>query len=393
MLGAGAVVLVLVAAAAVVVVLREPAAGGEALRIGRSLPDSELIGPPMAAGLDLAVADINAAGGVLGEEVEVAAAPDHTSAESARADVADLLDDGIDALVGPGSTSVAEPVLPLVAEAGIPQCSGSVTAPDLSDAPSFFRTIATDEVEALVLADLVAAHDPARTVVVARDDTYGALVGQRLVAELGEASTAVDPLVTFPEGGGDAAALAADVAGRAPDAVVVVGFAEGAAVTGALVDAGVPADRLFGSEGAFNPAYPPRADPDDPAALDGMTVVAPAGDATFARRLGAETEGNVVYGAPTYDCAVVLALAVETAGTTDGAEVLAEVPGVTRDGDPCATFAGCRDLLEDGRDIDYDGPSGALDLDDRGDVTRTRYTIGRVEGGTVVVTGSEDVDA
>ncbi|WCO65915.1 bifunctional serine/threonine-protein kinase/ABC transporter substrate-binding protein [Iamia majanohamensis] len=392
-LGAAAVVLALVAAAAAVVVLRQPAAGGEALRVGRTLPDSDLIGPPMAAGLDLAIADINAAGGVLGEDVEAVAAPDYTTAEGARADVAELLDDGIDALVGPGSTSVAEPVLPLVAEAGIPQCSGSVTAPDVPDAPTFFRTIATDEAEAVVLADLVAARDPARTVVVARDDTYGTLVGQRVVAELGEADTAVDPLVTFPEGGGDAAALAAEVAGRAPDAVVVVGFAEGATVTGALVDAGVPADRLLGSEGAFNPAYPPLADPEDPAALDGMVVVAPAGDATFARRLGAETEGNVVYGAPTYDCAVVLALAVEAAGSTDGAEVLAEVPGVTRDGEPCGTFAGCRDLLEDGRDIDYDGPSGALDLDDRGDVTRTRYTIGRVEGGTVVVTGSQDVDA
>ncbi len=241
-----------------------------------------------------------------------------------------------------------------------------------------------------MLADLVAARGASRVAVLARDGAYGTEVGDRLVADLTAAGITVGPPTTFPEDEVARTALATDIASQDLDAVVVVGFSEGAEVVAALLDAGVAPDRLFGSEGAFNPAYrPPRGPrrPGDPRRDDGRRTRRGHG---VRRRLGATTDGNVIYGAPTYDCAIVLALAVEAAGTTDGAAVLAEVPGVTRDGQTCTTYARCRDLLADGRDIDYDGRSGALDLDDDGDVTRTRYTIGRVDGGTVVVTGSQD---
>lgn len=373
----GLIALVVVVAAAVVVLGGGddgPAeAAGDGLRIGSVVPDSDLIGPPLTEGLALAVSDINAAGGVLGQDVEVVATEDYGSSEEAVAGVEDLIDDGIDALIGPASTPVLLDTLPLVAEAEVPQCSGSITAPDLAGAPdteSFFRTIATDDAEATVLAELVVAAGAGRVAVVARDDDYGRLVSDRLTTELAAAGVDVPPVVTFPEEGADATAVAGAAADAGADAVVVIGFSEGAAIVSALLDAGVAPDQLFGSEGAFNPRYRPLVSPDQAGVIDGMTVVAPAGDTAFAERLGETTAGNVIYGAPTYDCAVVLALATEAAGTTDGEAVIAEVPGVTRGGEPCTTFARCRDLLADGQDIDYDGRSGPVEFADNGDPTQ-----------------------
>jgi branched-chain amino acid transport system substrate-binding protein len=56
-----------------------------------------------------------------------------------------------------------------------------------------------------------------------------------------------------------------------------------------------------------------------------------------------------------------------------------ELPGVTKEGTKCTTFAECVELLEGGEDIDYDGVSGPIELSDAGDPTQASvgiYTYG-----------------
>jgi hypothetical protein len=50
-----------------------------------------------------------------------------------------------------------------------------------------------------------------------------------------------------------------------------------------------------------------------------------------------------------------------------------------KDGEKCTTFAECKELLEAGEDIDYDGVSGPIEFDDNGDPTKA--TIGIYEYG------------
>ena len=73
--------------------------------------------------------------------------------------------------------------------------------------------------------------------------------------------------------------------------------------------------------------------------------------------LGNEALNDFNYAAEAYDAAIVVALAVEIAGT-DGAAHANEIVGITNDGTKCTTFADCMAIIADGGDPDYDGLSG-----------------------------------
>ena len=86
-----------------------------------------------------------------------------------------------------------------------------------------------------------------------------------------------------------------------------------------------------------------------------------------------------------YDAVVVMALAALKAESTDPSVYVSEVAGVTRDGTKCRSYAECRGLLTDGDtsndDIDYDGLSGPLELDDEtGNVTDAFFAVYTYDG-------------
>src|SRR3546814_17187936 len=62
-----------------------------------------------------------------------------------------------------------------------------------------------------------------------------------------------------------------------------------------------------------------------------------------------------------------MGLAAIAAKSDAGPAIAKELPGVSREGTKCKTFKECKDLLEAGEDIDYDGYSGPIDFLDNGD--------------------------
>jgi Receptor family ligand binding region len=84
---------------------------------------------------------------------------------------------------------------------------------------------------------------------------------------------------------------------------------------------------------------------------------------------------DFTYGPETYDAVVIMALAAEIAGTDDPAQVAANVNGVTREGTACTAFEECRDLVADGEDIDYNGPSGPQEFSQPGEPTAATFAV------------------
>ena len=76
---------------------------------------------------------------------------------------------------------------------------------------------------------------------------------------------------------------------------------------------------------------------------------------------------DFAYAPESYDAVVVSALAAEVAKTDVPTDFAKEIPGVTRDGEKCTTFAACKTLIDAGTDIDYDGVSGPIEMSDAGD--------------------------
>lgn len=97
--------------------LSPSADAAEPIRIGAVLPFSggvELYGQQAKLGLDLAVKDINAAGGILGRPIKVIYADDKTRPESAATAMRELIErDGVVAVVGPITSRNLNAIVPV----------------------------------------------------------------------------------------------------------------------------------------------------------------------------------------------------------------------------------------------------------------------------------------
>jgi len=108
----------------------------------------------------------------------------------------------------------------------------------------------------------------------------------------------------------------------------------------------------------------------DKGTLDGVRATYPGaelGDA-FKKRLMTVNPKlkDFTYGPESYDATVVVALATLDAKSDNGKAIGAKMSEVTTGGQKCTTFKDCAKLLKSGKDIDYDGVSGPIDLNSTG---------------------------
>src|SRR6202047_5563680 len=86
------------------------------------------VGTNRKNGIDLAIEEINAKGGILGNRLEVTHADSQSNPGVARAQVQKALDGEPYVLLGPGYSGSVKVTAPLAAEAGIPQIMGGEAA-------------------------------------------------------------------------------------------------------------------------------------------------------------------------------------------------------------------------------------------------------------------------
>ncbi|MEM8905473.1 MAG: ABC transporter substrate-binding protein, partial [Actinomycetota bacterium] len=136
--------------------------GDGVLTIGTILPvtgDLAFLGPPEVAGAELAAQDINAAGGVLGQElVLIQGDSGDTTTDIANQEVDRLLAAGADAIMGAASSAVSKTVIDKITGAGVIQFSPANTSPDFTtydDGGLYFRTAPSDLLQGRVLANTV----------------------------------------------------------------------------------------------------------------------------------------------------------------------------------------------------------------------------------------------
>ena len=373
--------------------------GAPALHIGAVLPETgslAFLGVPMIAAVRLAVADVNAAGGNL----RLTMADSATDPASALTAVRRLLGEGAHAIVGAGGSAVSQSFVQTLSDERTPQCAASNTSPVFStqaNADYYFRTIAPDTAMAPVIADAVVGRGAARIAVIGRADAWGNALAALLEEEFARLGADSLTVLYDPEEPSRSAEVTA-VVNYAPDMVVNLGFSsDGADTVRQLLEAGVGPERQFAATGLYSPDLWEAIDPNDPSVLDGMLGIQQGGDSApaFLERLAAATGGDyLAYGAEAYDCVVLLALAALAAGDpADGPAVLAAVAGLTRGGEECASYGACAALLAEGRDIDYTGVSGPLNLDAAGDPTVAAYTLrGWADGGQTLDLGAQVID-
>jgi ABC-type branched-subunit amino acid transport system substrate-binding protein len=371
----------------------------ETLNLGYILPetgDLAFLAPAQISGVQLAVDDINAAGGVLGNEVSLSSGDEAGDASIARETAARLINEGVDAIVGAAASGMSQEFIQLLEDNEIVQCSAANTSPAFTDQDNnsyYIRTVGPDEGVAPIFVNEVVGDGYTNVAVLARADDYGDALRQLVVDGL-EEQVEVALNESYNPDSDDFSALVSQVQGAGADAVVVIGFAEAATLYLQLIEAGIGPEGLYGGDGVFGPPLADQVGTN----IDGLKVIGAAGNADFNERLNEEQladqgeEGNVIYGGQAYDCVMIIALAAIAADSTDPVDFNEELEGVTRDGEACDSFEACVELLEAGEDIDYQGASGPIELE-RPDPQIGRYAVGVFENdGELTVIGDQDVD-
>ncbi len=369
------------------------------LTIGVVLPETGALGAssgPMLAAVRLAEEDIRTAGG----EVDFRYADSGSDPATAARAVEELVAGGADAILGASASGVSQGFIQALFERRVPQCSPSNTSPSFTtqrNAAYYFRTVSSDTAAVHVMDDVILASGATRVSILARDDDYGrslaALLAARLQHAVAPEAIIFDPLKpAFEE-------EVVAVSRSGPEAVVLIAFDEGVRLLRGLLDAGIGPGAIYGGDGVYLPDLPRAVDGTDPSVLDGMTLFiagAPesAAYAAFSERLRAASgeEGGLAWGARSYDCAVILALAARAAGSADGDAVMAAVGEVTNGGAECATYGDCARRIDGGEDVAYVGKAGPLRLDAAGDPTVAIYTVSRYEGGELVEQATVTLD-
>jgi branched-chain amino acid transport system substrate-binding protein len=129
-------------------------------------------GIPTVRAAELVVEDINAQGGVLGRPVELLVEDDVCKPEVATNTATKLVSDGVSVVLGHICSGATKAALGIYNDASIIVMSPSATNPGLTqsgDYPNFFRTIASDDMQAKLGADFTVNKLGAKKVAVIHD--------------------------------------------------------------------------------------------------------------------------------------------------------------------------------------------------------------------------------
>jgi branched-chain amino acid transport system substrate-binding protein len=348
--------------------------GNGTLAIGQLAPQTGQLAnllPSFTAPVTLAIDEMNAAGGVLGQPVPYTLADDGTNPDVAIVSLEQLLEGGsVDAIMGPATSGTTIGIIDQVRDAKVLDCSGSNTSAELSTLNSggyYFRTTPPDTLQGPALAKLLLRDKRKRVAIIARRDTYGVDLGKEVKEAVTKDGAKVVADITFDP---DAPSFDADVrkiARAKPDAVVVLAFeTDGADVVRTMIGQGLGPQQIpvYTADGMRNNTFGGLVDPASPGVVAGIKGTAPAAAPAgvqhpFLERFAA-TGVDPVFSAYYYDCAMLTALAAEKAKSDDPAKMKQVFAANTRGKVKCNTFADCKNALDDKKTIEYQGASAAF---------------------------------
>ena len=347
------------------------------LKLGAFLPTTgpgAALGSPMVEAVQTAVRLINESGGVLGQDVELIVAD-----ESDETGVESLLDDGVDAIIGPASSLVALSELGSIVHpvTGVVSCSPSATALALDTFPDnnfFFRTVPSDSLQMTAIGRRITATGRTSVAIGYLDDPYGRGLASALRSDL-SARSALEVVadVGFSGDQENLSEPAAELLAGDPGVVVVLG------------DADDGSRLLTALDEATRDGTPPAIIVNDAIRSARQTVQALSpgfreqivGVSPLSRSV-IDTGPSGFFTAHAFDCVNLIALAAVEAGSDAPTKFRAHIPAVSVGGRSCSSFQDCAELMADGLRVDYNGASGAVELSNStGDLNRARFEVFR----------------
>jgi ABC-type branched-subunit amino acid transport system substrate-binding protein len=352
-----------------------PAKGDGQLVLGSLLPltgDLAFLGPPEVAGVELAIQEMNDAGGVLGKDVVLRQADSGDgSPDIAPSETDTLLNANVDAIVGAASSSVSLSVLDKITSAGVVQMSPANTSTafdNCNDDGFYFRTAPSDVLQGAVMANLVAQDGHDTVSIMARQEAYGEALANQVEQVFGQSGgTVVDKVFYTPEATNWSSEVQQVAAGD-PEAIVLIGFEETTSIIPEMIRNNIgPEDKQIyfvdGNTADYSGEFPKGT-------LQGVRATYPGAELTgdFRQRLLDVNPklDSFTYGPESYDATILLGLAAVAGDDDSGATIASNLRDVSEGGTACTGWEECSQMLEQGEDIDYEGVSGPINFNGTG---------------------------
>jgi ABC-type branched-subunit amino acid transport system substrate-binding protein len=367
------------------------AKGDGTLKVGTLLPETgslAFLGPPEFAGVDLAIKEINAAGGVLGKPVvKQDSDSGDTSTNIASQSVDRLIADKVDAIVGAASSSVTLTVIDKITGSGVVQISPantSITLTDYNDKGLYWRTAPPDVMQGRIVGDTALNDGNETLAILALQDAYGTSLADQAEKAFTAGGGQVVAKIIYDPKAATYSAEVGQVKAKNPDGIAMIGFDETSKFIEEFVKQGLlplskSKKKMYFVDGNLSNSYKVAA-----GTLEGVKGTLPGANPSEAFRkklLGVDSKlEDFSYAAESYDATILVALAAEAAKDDAGTSIASKLGEVSKGGEKCTTYAACLEGVKAGRDIDYDGQSGPVEFDDKGNPTEATmgvYQYGR----------------
>jgi branched-chain amino acid transport system substrate-binding protein len=353
----------------------EPVDVGVAIPFSGDLSD---FGTPMQNGFEMAREDINAAGGPLGREIELHF-EDTNSASTQGVNAANKLVDttGVNALFGAVSSGVTISIAQSVTIPGevvhVTPGSSSPVISTLDDNDYVWRTRTNDRFVARVMSMIAEENDAESAAVLYVNNDFGSALADVFEESFDGEVTAK---VGYSSGESSYQQSLSTLFEDDPEYVALAGYPEsGTTILSQWYEGGyggnwilhtsLLSDDVIDNVGAevMNGMYGVRTKPPSGGATE--TFVSDYEEAYPDAQVFSPYSWN------SYDALMTWALAAHAAGSVESSDVIGTLRDVSNPPGDEASYDGfgdATDLLDDGTEIDYAGPSGAVDYDDNGDV-------------------------
>ncbi|WP_454286331.1 branched-chain amino acid ABC transporter substrate-binding protein [Rhizobium arsenicireducens] len=325
-------------------------------------------GEQVKNGAEVAVEEINKAGGILGETVVLKLADDAGEPKQGVSAANQLVGDGVRFVVGPVTSGVAIPASDVLAENGVLMVTPTATAPDLTNRglTTVLRTCGRDDQQAEVAANYVLANFKDKKVGIINDKgQYGKGLADAFKKTLNEGGVTEVFNDALTPGDRDFSALTTRLKSENVEVVYFGGYhPEGGLLARQLADLGVKAT-IIGGDGLSNSEF---------ASIGGDSangsIFTNASDAlknpdskAAADALAAKNIPPEAFTLNAYAAVEVIKAGIEKAGSAEDA---AAVAAALKTGEPIATAI------------------GAVTYGETGDLTSQSFSLFKWEDGKIV---------
>src|SRR6267378_1171192 len=393
------VVVVVVLAAAVLGGLFAPA-GKPALRIGTLLSLTGGLspyGPSDTKGANLAVEEINKAGGVLGQPIQIFNEDGQTLPVAAAAAATKLITQNhVNAIVGAQFSGGSLAAIDIAATNGVVMVSPSATSVKLSDLTVtkgwFFRTISSDALQGAVAGAYLYTNSSYRyAVAMAINNPYGVGLAANFKSKFVALGGTANNSVIIPEAQTDYTSYLTQLFNENPQVVYFISYPDTGVTVMKQWQAGLATHPTWNKKWVFSEGLQDQGFVDslrdvsvgvDVTKIWGTAPASP--NSTLYNAFNSRYMGRffnqtpALYASHAYDAVYMIALAAQKAGSVDGAAIKAQLRAVSG---PSGTvingneWAKAITELGAGHAVNWEGSAGSEDLNTTNDPTRGSYEV------------------